>query len=421
LPPWNRHYEPPIDPANDAIYERAGAAMLPTRLLRPENLVGPNATGSKAASAKPFFGQNVVIVRDHVLHARGSKGLEASGAAILLPMQLAYSMWLARAAATAPAACANFSLCWMEGDGIQHQHQPCFSSSANVKSQPIWYNFQVMQQLMSDLRDEEQRIAPDDDYDARVRKMHGINTSKPFSGRQLRAVWRGSLSNPPHAVPARVQLVNISLRSPELLDARWSHLRRPLGNRKPEQRAGIPEANLARVDPILPARYYADFQIVVVANGLAAAFRTAAHLTSGQVVVLARGGRAACAYIHKCDARTDRREWREWFYELLEPWEDYVPVDLDVEGELEASLRRLYAEPKLRARISERAKAFWARHFGDLYEVGRRLACELAARQRGADFSKLIRDAAVSSVVLPTGGKYGGHTIDFSDASVTVR
>ena len=399
--------EPAVDPKrDDALFARAQDAMLPKRDVRFRGA---------------FDG---VIVINRVLHYRG-RGGDDSETARIEPMALAYSVWLARVAASAPAECANFTLCWMGGDGTGHP-QACFASSAvEGIAQPLWYNFQTIQQLVSDLRGEHLRVTARDDQASVARKIHGVE-AVPFEQREARAVWRGSLMTASR-MPARLQLVNLSLARPDLLDAKWSAVRRRHGSTE-----GIPPAVLAPLDPIPSTRYYSDYQIVLVMSGMAAAFRTATHLASGQVVLLVKGGRATCARIESCDPhgadppgaerhRVRRagpwrhREWREWFFELLTPWEDYVPVDLDAAGELEAALRRLYGDAALRARISERARAFWAVHFGGFVEVGRRLACGLAAKQRALNFTELLSGSGARARVAPTGGRYGGATIDFSE------
>ena len=93
----------------------------------------------------------------------------------------------------------------------------------------------------------------------------------------------------------------------------------------------------------------------------------------------------------------------------------YKSINPKSPAELEAALRRLYGDAALRARISERARAFWAVHFGGFVEVGRRLACGLAAKQRALNFTELLSGSGARARVAPTGGRYGGATIDFSE------
>ena len=67
---------------------------------------------------------------------------------------------------------------------------------------------------------------------------------------------------------------------------------------------------------------------MLVTSGYGAAFRVGRHLASGQVVVLLRGP----------------HEFDEWYYPLLTPWVDYVPVRLDDdEAPLVAALLRTQA------------------------------------------------------------------------------
>ena len=97
----------------------------------------------------------------------------------------------------------------MGGDGTGHP-QACFASSAvEGIAQPLWYNFQTIQQLVSDLRGEHLRVTARDDQASVARKIHGVE-AVPFEQREARAVWRGSLMTASR-MPARLQLVNLSL------------------------------------------------------------------------------------------------------------------------------------------------------------------------------------------------------------------
>ena len=78
------------------------------------------------------------------------------------------------------------------------------------------------------------------------------------------------------------------------------------------------KSGTGHVVPILD--YFSRYQTALVASGYGAAFRVGRHLASGQVVVLLRGP----------------HEFDEWYYPLLTPWVDSVPVRLD--GDDDSSL-----------------------------------------------------------------------------------
>ena len=146
-----------------------------------------------------------------------------------------------------------------------------------------------------------------------------------------------------------------SLARPDLLDARPA--RDPRGK-------GI-KRGTGHVIPILD--YFSRYQTVLVASGYGAAFRVGRHLANGQVVVLLRGA----------------HEFDEWYYPLLTPWVDYVPVRLDNDdSSLVAALERLRGNATLRRHISWNAQCFWKRHFGHVDDIMRRFVCGLSARQR---------------------------------------
>ena len=153
----------------------------------------------------------------------------------------------------------------------------------------------------------------------------------------------------------RQRLVQASLARPDLLDARPA--RDPRGK-------GI-KRGTGHVIPILD--YFSRYQTVLVASGYGAAFRVGRHLANGQVVVLLRGA----------------HEFDEWYYPLLTPWVDYVPVRLDNDdSSLVAALERLRGNATLRRHISWNAQCFWKRHFGHVDDIMRRFVCGLSARQR---------------------------------------
>ena len=153
----------------------------------------------------------------------------------------------------------------------------------------------------------------------------------------------------------RQRLVQASLARPDLLDARPA--RDPRGK-------GI-KRGTGHIIPILD--YFSRYQTVLVASGYGAAFRVGRHLANGQVVVLLRGP----------------HEFDEWYYPLLTPWVDYVPMRLDDdEAPLVAALERLAGNATLRISISQNARCFWKRHFGHVDDIMRRFVCGLSARQR---------------------------------------
>ena len=156
----------------------------------------------------------------------------------------------------------------------------------------------------------------------------------------------------------RQRLVKASLARPDLLDARPARDPRGRGVR-----------GTGHVVPILD--YFSRYQTVLVASGFGAAFRVGHHLANGQVVVLLRGP----------------HEFDEWYYPLLTPWVDYVPMRLDDdEAPLVAALERLAGNATLRISISQNARCFWTRHFGHVDDIMRRFVCGLSARQRKSNY-----------------------------------
>ena len=123
--------------------------------------------------------------------------------------------------------------------------------------------------------------------------------------------------------------------------------------------------------PSLLKKSSGNSQTVLVASGFGAAFRVGRHLANGQVVVL-RGP----------------HEFDEWYYPLLTPWVDFVPVRLggDDDSSLVAALERLARNATLRSYISRNARCFWKRHFGHVDDIMRRFVCGLSARQRKSNY-----------------------------------
>ena len=75
-------------------------------------------------AASALLGPDIKLFGDQ-LFVKGPGGMEKtyhqdSAYFHIEPMALAYSVWLARVAASAPAECANFTLCWIGGDGTGH-------------------------------------------------------------------------------------------------------------------------------------------------------------------------------------------------------------------------------------------------------------------------------------------------------------
>ena len=187
----------------------------------------------------------------------------------------------------------------------------------------------------------------------------------PFEARSIKALWRGDLVRTPTCrarpcVSMRQRLVKASLARPDLIDARPARDPRGKGVR-----------GTGHVIPILD--YFSRYQTVLVASGYGAAFRVGHHLANGQIVVLIRGA----------------HEFDEWYYPLLTPWVDFVPVQLDgadegplVAAPLVAALERLRGNATLRRQISQNARCFWKRHFGHVDDIMGRFVCGLSARQR---------------------------------------
>ena len=83
----------------------------------------------------------------------------------------------------------------------------------------------------------------------------------------------------------------------------------------------------------------------------------------------------------------------EWYYPLLTPWVDFVPVQLDgadegplVAAPLVAALERLRGNATLRRHISWNARCFWKQHFGHVDDIMRRFVCGPSARQRKSNY-----------------------------------
>ena len=80
-------------------------------------------------------------------------------------------------------------------------------------------------------------------------------------------------------------------------------------------------------------------------------------------------------------------EFDEWYYPLLTPWVDFVPVQLDADdSSLVAALERLAANATLRSYISRNVRCFWKRHFGHVDDILRHFVCGLSARQRKSNY-----------------------------------
>ena len=209
--------------------------------------------------------------------------------------------------------------------------------------------------------------------DARARKpadkpltaadVYGRAGLLAFDRRSARAAWRGSRGRRPtcaaraHAGDARDMLRAFSDAAPALLDARFTD-----------------------EDRIAPEHYFGRFQVVVVASGSGASCRTARHLANGQVVVLVR----------------NEDEFDLWYYPLLRPWLDFVPVRFgdgvaNSSGELASVLETLASDAALRETISANAQAFWNRYFLHFDEIGQQFVCGLARaqRERGVRFDLL--------------------------------
>jgi len=284
---------------------------------------------------------------------------------------------LLRAAAAAPRECRTFRLCWWGGDGaeslawlpraetaaLETKRGGCFVSSAQPGALDFpWYNRDDAAALEHARRRRPSRRP------LKPRQVYPRDPDVPFEVRSTKAVWRGGIARTPtcRAKPCtsmRRRLVKASLAHPKLLDARSSRDPR----RGPRGR-GV--RGTGHAIPILD--YFSRYQIVLVASGYGAAFRVGRHLANGQVVVLIRGG----------------HEFDEWYYPLLTPWVDYVPVRLDGDDDssLVAALERLAGNATLRSYISRNARCFWKRHFGHADDIMGRFVCGLSARQRKSNY-----------------------------------
>ena len=176
--------------------------------------------------------------------------------------------------------------------------------------------------------------------------------------------WRGDLARTPPCrtkpcLSMRRRLVQVSRARPDLIDARPAKDPRGKGAR-----------GTSNTIPILD--YFSQYQTVLVTSGYGAAFRVGRHLANGQVVVLLRGP----------------HEFDEWYYPLLTPWVDFVPVRLDGDDDssLVAALERLAGNATLRSYISRNARCFWKRHFGHAGDIMGRFVCGLSARQRKSNY-----------------------------------
>ena len=130
-------------------------------------------------------------------------------------------------------------------------------------------------------------------------------------------------------------------------------------------------------DRIAPEHYFGRYQVVVVASGSGASCRTARHLANGQVVVLVRND----------------DEFDLWYYPLLRPWRDYVPVRFgdgvaNSSAELAAVLRRSSASTdggRLHGERRARPSVRYASHFDEIGQqpAARAQRARLAHAQRG--------------------------------------
>jgi hypothetical protein len=409
-----RPYDDRLLPENKNLtyfHERAAAALLPPEGYRlASELSGKEACStshhqrtSRRLIERPC--EHVAVAVKGVLYEtllhNGRKDRPHLGGAD------AWVYWLAAVAASVPADCQNFTLCWQQGDGAtslysssghddaiappssysssssssssNSSHPPtpppplfgCYSSSVQPRSGHFpWYNRIDARHLVS--------------FGLRQRLAHTVSRSPfrvygdahfvAFANRSHVPVWRGSS----RSRPSREALVAFSRRRPDLLDAAFS-------TGKDASPAMIPEWD-----------YFSAHQVVVVTSGVGAAFRTARHMSNGQVVVLLQGG----------------DEYSEWFYPLLTPFVDFVPVDSFNThtkfgaAELEATLTRLVESPELRQTISRGARRFFERHFLGFWDIGRRFACRLAEaqRRRGVDVEAVRR--ANGATALQARGAY---------------
>ena len=352
-------------PVDDEILARAARQLLPptVRRLASSRPVCRHARlpcpGSRRKLAcAPAACESVLEVTDGNVTGRVGRDRDDSTVPALL-----------RAAAAAPRECRTFRLCSWGGDGAEslawlpraekaaqeRKRGGCFVSSVQPGALDFpWYNRDDAAALEKARRRRPSRRP------LRPRQVYPRDPDVPFEARSIKAVWRGDLARTPtcRARPCRSmrqRLVQASLARPDLLDARPA--RDPRGK-------GI-KRGTGHVIPILD--YFSRYQTVLVASGYGAAFRVGRHLANGQVVVLLRGA----------------HEFDEWYYPLLTPWVDYVPVRLDNDdSSLVAALERLRGNATLRRHISWNAQCFWKRHFGHVDDIMRRFVCGLSARQR---------------------------------------
>jgi hypothetical protein len=185
----------------------------------------------------------------------------------------------------------------------------------------------------------------DDAYAAELAAIEGAVSRTPFAERREVVMWRGRLSGPGYPdlenredFP-RYRLVMLSLRHPEIVDARLTNYTNFTDGESAAALRRRLEALLGSPAPELPAESFVSYKYLVSVDGAVAAWkRVPTILASGSVLLL-------------------QHRWKQFFSPALKPWEHYVPLADDV-SDLVARYEWLQAHPERAAAIAENGRRF---------------------------------------------------------------
>jgi hypothetical protein len=151
-------------------------------------------------------------------------------------------------------------------------------------------------------------------------------SSMPWHARSNKAYWRGALDGPWHAPPWswsalwRHRLVRIASKHPELFDVGYTNVDENMypgtGFSGPEQESKLGKLE-AFVRPFVKAqedeKHSSKFKYVINVDGVSAAWRVTALLSSGALLI------------------KQESPYYEHFYPLMKPWVHFVPVRFDLQ------------------------------------------------------------------------------------------